>query len=870
MNSKLLAILIALTSTLYTFADVKFQTGPTATKTKNGTEIKFSVSETTDIDLAIINASGKVVRHLAAGMLGKNPPAPLKPDSLKQTIIWDGKDDSGKVVTEKCTVRVRLGLHGSAEKYVGWNAYTLDNMIEGLGVNKKGELFVIGTENFWGRSTISVFSREGKYLRTILPRPGDTPPDRLKGLGHYTIDGKKVPVVINSQSGATQPLTSALRQQEIAIHPDGHLLLHSATGSLSNHGPAQHIIAIDPYGGVPEKTGYIGPLVRKVYGFIGGAGNRDATPFQGLALSTDGTLMYQTGYTGAYVYKKTRGHAVFRMKWSDKDHGDPFLGQMKPGSDDQHFTNPLGVATDSKDNIYVCDYGNNRIMIFNSDGKLLRKMTVASPYQVKVHKKTGDFYVLSRAHGNPAKGNHNSKIIKYPSLSKNSTNELFHIASDKRRFLHFALDQESTPTQLWVAEASGWRQPTKLFSIIDKDGAFIKNEQITNEDGLRLPTFVSALNNKDELFVQTLVNGPKRVAFDSSKPKRLKLRQVNEIVVAPDDNIYTTGGWAMTIRRHTPDLKPYNFPTGGKKGQIGPWVMSVTDKGKKILARAKGVGQGGRGYCFGPKGNLYVIKMPQYSHGQVDIYSPDGELIKEKIIENIPYGSGGITVDNDGNIYVGVNLRPLTGTDFYPKGFEEAPTDRWVWYKTERPAPWNLVYFNTYLYHSGQIMKFSPKGGKFYIWNTRKSQPKPIDMPAGLLTYRSGYLSENIAVEGSQWLHRGCSPIPTSGESWGDPSCSCWNVRISSDKFNRIFAPDALSFSVKILDSEGNHITSLGHYDNCDNQEVSTADKVVDPAFAWPCYVDVKNGRLFVSDSNNNRVAIVKLIFADTKTCEIK
>ena len=48
--------------------------------------------------VAIEDAKGKVVRHLVAGMLGKNPPAPLQPNSLAQTLTWDGKDDFGKAL----------------------------------------------------------------------------------------------------------------------------------------------------------------------------------------------------------------------------------------------------------------------------------------------------------------------------------------------------------------------------------------------------------------------------------------------------------------------------------------------------------------------------------------------------------------------------------------------------------------------------------------------------------------------------------------------------------------------------------------------------------------------------------------------------
>jgi len=78
---------------------------------------------------------------------------------------------------------------------------------------------------------------------------------------------------------------------------------------------------------------------------------------------------------------------------------------------------------------------------------------------------------------------------------------------------------------------------------------------------------------------------------------------------------------------------------------LGPFSLGISNGKEPLWARVKGFGQGGRGFAFGPKGNLYLIKMPQYSHGCVDLYGPEGELIKGKLIDNLPYGSGGIGVD---------------------------------------------------------------------------------------------------------------------------------------------------------------------------------------------------------------------------------
>jgi len=88
-----------------------FTKAPAVRVGDEGTVIEFAVDRATDVAVRIEDAKGKVVRHLVAGVLGANAPAPLKPGSLAQSVLWDGKDDRGKPVPPGTyTVRVGLGL----------------------------------------------------------------------------------------------------------------------------------------------------------------------------------------------------------------------------------------------------------------------------------------------------------------------------------------------------------------------------------------------------------------------------------------------------------------------------------------------------------------------------------------------------------------------------------------------------------------------------------------------------------------------------------------------------------------------------------------------------------------------------------------
>jgi sugar lactone lactonase YvrE len=127
---------------------------------------------------------------------------------------------------------------------------------------------------------------------------------------------------------------------------------------------------------------------------MGGSGERDCRFFDHLALSPDGECIY---YVPCKLADKTPRHALYRLKWTDKVLGAPFLGKEgQAGPADDQFNDPQGVATDDKGNLYVCDRGNNRVLIFSAAGKLLGKFAASLPEQITVHPASGEIYLLCR------------------------------------------------------------------------------------------------------------------------------------------------------------------------------------------------------------------------------------------------------------------------------------------------------------------------------------------------------------------------------------------------------------------------------------------------------------------------------------------
>jgi hypothetical protein len=86
-------------------------------------EITFSAKAPIDAELSVVDAQGKIVRHLAAGMLGDHSPPPFSP-GLKQKLTWDGTDDVDKPAAGgPFQVRLALGMKARLHRIYGWNGH---------------------------------------------------------------------------------------------------------------------------------------------------------------------------------------------------------------------------------------------------------------------------------------------------------------------------------------------------------------------------------------------------------------------------------------------------------------------------------------------------------------------------------------------------------------------------------------------------------------------------------------------------------------------------------------------------------------------------------------------------------------------------
>ena len=889
MNRIALSLSVLLcVSGLAAAAAPSFTAKPVVVKAGDGCKVSFTVSAPTDVEVAVLNASNRVVRCLAAGVLGTNSPVPFKKDSLAQEVVWDGKDDAGKPAAGgPFQIRVRLGVLPRLDKILGRNDNTLSGEISALTFSPKGEMFVLLTDCYRGRAELRVLDRDGKYLRTIMPYAASTPETNAVLVGQIRIDGQRQPLVFNGQGHCFYPLVAGIRGQTMAWHPDGYLVAISSLGDMCNHGPPRHLIAFDPQGGAPAKTGFVGPLTRTAQGFMGGAGEGYAIGMDRLAISPDGQWIYLSqDFIRGHFEPGERNHGIYRVKWADKTIGTPWLGKKEAGSGDDEFKDPQGIAVDKGGQLYICDRGNNRVKVYSPDGKFLGQFPAPEPEQIAVHPETGEIYLMCRKgiytfdlmkNGEPV----SSRLLKFAAWKGAAPQELARVEfqNKKRAAERMALDASAKPARLWVVVYVGYGAPTPLTPFTDDGNAFTEGKPIGEPGGLHFPVFLAPDPDRNRAIVHEFGGGHSIYDLETGQRKPLKLPG-SDLALDKDGNIYLMAGYgANALLRFDPDGKPLPFAATNSNKLSFPY-------------RAYGPNMGLRGHCIAPNGDLYVRRSPGHAEiSTVDVWSPDGTLKKAGLVNGAGSGDSGIGVDNRGNMYLGMNLKPADQPiplDFAPF----VPAENWNYYRNnKRQPPWCYLYANPYLFHMGSIFKFGPEGGQIYgNFSGKPADPRLAltNAPADAVPYKSGYLNWSVKVVGAQWRYPGIGIIPHSFDGFtGDDGCECLQSMLDADPYGRVYAPSVFYSSVEMVDPVGNRIARIGTYGNADDGKPhaeSAAGKDSNPGqsairnpqseiyLAWPTVARYAraDGRLYVTDSVNRRVLIIRLDAAATETCEIK
>jgi len=551
--------------------------------------------------VAVVDEEGRVVRHLAAGMLGKNPPPPLKPDTLRQTLLWDRTDDEGRPVTGAVKVRVRAGLGAVLDRFISYPGSKLGSPTA-LGVGEGGEVYVLSGEGHRG-TYMYVLDKEGSYLRTILPSPVTLKPEELKGIERITLaDGKRLPIVYQANAMHLAPYLSGMLPQQLVVTSEGWIVFTSGKGDYSDQQVPAHVLVIKPDGSTPGEVGFVGPSLgfRRTWG--------RGEPVH-LAVSPDGKVVYVSN---------SRTHTVSRVGWKDKE-PQPFIGEEgKPGGGAEHLDTPMGLAVDAKGNIYVADGGNGRVAVFTPKGKLLGETEVVRPGQMALHPKTGALYVMTQPEGRWQP----FSIIKLDKgVGGTEVTRLNVVGRDPV----FALDPNAQPPKLWLGNWPSREQGRQLLTVTDEGERLVAGENVLEHEPFELgsPMFLSVDARRRRLYVTDFVQ---RIRLIDLRTDRIdRFLNASELALDREGNLYVLEGYqSNALERLTPERKPLFFSGTGSHRIEVPYRAGLPHVGV-------------RGLCVAANGDIYVYTdRPKDEPMNLVAYAADGRLDRTINFNGVP------------------------------------------------------------------------------------------------------------------------------------------------------------------------------------------------------------------------------------------
>jgi len=806
------------------FEDPRFVSGPSVRSAGGATTIEFAVDRSTDVEVAVLDAAGKVVRHLAAGVLGgkQAPPPPLKP-GLVQSLTWDGKDDACKPAAG-AKVRVSLGMRPRLEKMIGDNPAVL-GAVRGLAVGSGGELFVFHMYGAIHPSDntgfCSVFSREGKYLRTILPYPANLSDEKLKGLKRIELgNNRTVPYIWQGETRTILQGVGDLPVHRPVVASDGRVAFvgHEewckSKLRYNRCGP-NRVTVIRSDGSVPEP-----PVRCELDDFSAGGGGK-------LALSPDEKTLYATRVLAGF---KGWHHAVYKFDWNDTKK-TVFAGRQKePGAGKDGFKNPWSVATDKDGNVYVSDRGNNRVAVFTADGKHVGDLPVTAPDQVCVHRATGAVYLTA--------GGGSRKLLKFRSWRDTAP-----VAECKLPFYSrdavtmLALDDRGETPVLWYSlprsRYAGGFSVLRVEDLGAQFGDAQKLGSLRERKGVCAGSLIGLALQRSS--GKLLVNSRCYDTKSGQWSRGLKANHGTKGGVGwfGLDGRFYSQRYSRYLARYGTDLKLQPFEVS--KELIGP-------KGGTTHLR-------GRGCTADAAGNVYCIWQEKGASHFVRVYDPAGKVRTDRIIDSQIRGIQSVRVDAAGNIYLAVCVRPkdvkapaeLAAMELGTSWHSRMPTSEINWYE--------LLY--------GCIVKFPARGGAI----------KPgagVPMEYGIQDKRKRFTH----IDGAEWIYFGASPFVTWRQPFPD-SCICEGATFDVDRFGRVIFPDAARFRVGVLNNAGNEICFFGDYGNADSAGKGSAMETPGIPLLWAYMVEAGDGTVYIGDRLNRRVLEVSLDHAASKECGI-
>ena len=881
----------------------EFAKKPSLTRKGDRVTISFETKGFCDVTVAVENAEGTILRHLASGVLGPNAPKPFRRNSRAQEVVWDGKDDRGRYVAANRTdysevrVRVSLGLRARFERHYLWSPHRrFTARLPSFGAQPEG-VYVMD-----GRLTgfIYQFDHQGNYIRTVYPFPSDKL-DRLVGVKTRVFEqsGKKLPLksgMLYSSLLTCGFNTNAATSEEQIHSGEANSAMTVSNGQIALAYYHVNSIATDgSSGGVSLE----GPRTHL-------GDRKHPIPPRSIALSPDGKTAYVTGYysvrgTGANV-NTYWVHGVGKADVANGRRDDKMelfagifrSGRKAGGSKPGQFKVCSSVACDAQGRVYVNDHFNDRIQVFNSGGKHLKNIPVNKPTDICINPGNGHIWVFSWALDSPYfrkhKGGYGRGTPVKPSLThlgpfkspKVLGTYTFplkerlltggrHGGTEYRGVVDFWAPKDRRP-QIWLISGPGGRYRGASVYM----GAL---QILRRKKG-----------KKNELAV--VFDFTDRAKKDGAYMSRLDRGSMQLTVNPVNGDVYIHGA-RLKIEPDTGKVRGVKFPQAFSD-------MAFDMDGHAYLSSGAAVAR----YAVSSSGTWREVPFDygEQRHGRISVIPTEGG----------PYHTGGVSVSPKGHVIVCVMDRTAKLPNKQQEKERRQDLKKWspwtpeiypgrggrllmrVWDRYGKLVYPDVVQGIGYCHNifmdrddfvyvaTGAVRNGYPLGNTgtlvkcrpgTRILTTSAKLPLSGRKPDRPPDTRIGGIG-NAWWQGALWFYGG---IGYNGKNHGGiHACHCSQFRITQDYYARTFVPETVHYTVGVLDSAGNLIMRIGRYGNVDDGVPLVPDPRIskprslggdEVGLFHPAYLAVRTDkRLHINDPGNDRILSVKLGYHTSET----
>ena len=799
-----------------------FAARPAAKAEGDQVRIEFAVEKATDVAVEVLDDKGKVVRHLAAGMLGPYAPEPLAKDKLAQSLLWDKKDDDGKPVAGACKLRVGLGLGVKhAGEYGGgyqpieglpWDGRNIDNL-KAIACGPDGTVYMRGGffDTMRDRHPhLVALDKDGNYLREVYPPPAKLVPEKTPGMPTVKLaDGSVIPQVGSWWDLFIPAMTTT---KQMAVTPDGHLLISTVAPDYVTERRA--LLKLGTDGSIPKDAwGLKLPPGMDTLGFS-------------LAASLDSKALYVSGLATTRPTKPL--HAVYRLELDGSNKYALFFGEEGvAGGDDQHLKDPAGVAVGKDGVVCIADYGNGRVLAVKPDGTLLTKAKADKPFAVAADPKSGAFYALSAEMGK------DGVVVN-------------------RRLTKFSAElQELVSVEVAVQVAFGYGRIAARFGglgiSLAGDKPVLWLGCTSEPDGCNGYPFgfgygVVKVTDDGKALAKPDFVDLSAAAFEARRKRRAGASDLQRDGYSYNYIMKSSGDPSVIwMTRKDAKGKEAPFPAAGDK----KWAETLGRPSSRYYGLA--VVNYQNDILFSYYNWLGNDDKRKYGTTTIDQFAPDGTVKKRELVYGMHEGcfATPFLVDRKGNIYVSDHIQPPGRV---------APEEIETAFGALGAKP-GATYVETY----GSLFKFPPTGGGFKWGQAGQGGAGRGDLirkPTAVEDSAGGKVNK-AACEGAEWQFFGIAPVATTRGT-----CMCTGSGPALDGHARVYVPDAYRMCVHVLDTNGNYLLRIGKYGNQDDAKGKVA-------FARPRFVSAAEGRITVTDPQNGKAVKLELVYAAEESCPL-